>query len=428
VVAFAVAILTVGVLAASASAAADQIPYSGGPVLHSSAPYLVFWAPSGESIPSGSQSLIARFLTDTAADSGKSTSVFGVLRQYYDAAGFADYRQTFNAARQVIVDPQPYPPPGLGCSSPDGAYPTCITDSQIKAELQRLIVADRLPAAGSLSAPELRPDAPVYFVVLPADVDVCDPMSCASNKFCGYHQWFVDTHNDIVLYAVLPLQPLRDGSLLVPSPKGDCQIDGTSATQTPNGDVNADILISQLSHEYSETITDPHIPFGWDTASPALEVGDKCNVNAAAQLPQSNPDAFLPTLGGSEPAGSLYTQLINGHRYYTQSEWSNGDHGCEMRPSLGRIVPRFTVPRRANKAGGWLTFSPAASTSKNALSSATWNFGDGSPRRFSTEKPLTPAKHRYRKAGRYTVTLTLVDNRGNVQTTTRGVTVHPHRT
>jgi hypothetical protein len=140
-----------------------------------------------------------------------------------------------------------------------------------------------------------------------------------------------------------------------------------------------------------------------------------------------SPYAYLPTLGGNAGAGTLFDQLINGHPYYTQSEWSNGDNGCELRPPSGRIAPRFTMPRGSNKAGASLSFNPAKSTSTNALSSATWNFGDGSQTAFFSGKAaLTPAKHRYRKARRYTVTLTLVDNRGNLQTTTRGVTVHAH--
>ena len=46
---------------------------------------------------------------------------------------------------------------------------------------------------------------------------------------------------------------------------------------------------------------------------------------------------------------------------------------------------------------------------------------------FYGKRALTAAKHRYRKAGRYTVTLTLVDNRGNLQSTTQGVTISPRR-
>lgn len=64
-----------------------NLVYHGGPVVHASAPYLIFWTPSGESIPARSQSLMRRYLTDVAADSGKASNVFGVLRQYYDRTG-----------------------------------------------------------------------------------------------------------------------------------------------------------------------------------------------------------------------------------------------------------------------------------------------------------------------------------------------------
>jgi hypothetical protein len=443
--AFAVAIMTAMVLASSASAATGQLSYNGGPVLHSSAPYLVFWAPGGESIPASSQGLMERYFADVAADSGKSSNVFGVLRQYYDRTGFADYRQTFNPARQVIVDPQPYPAREAGnCPEVSSLYPTCISDGQIESELQRLITADHLPSAGSAnaafpagSAPaRLSANAPIYFVILPTDVEVCNPLGslCTGDQNCGYHWDFVDAGGDVVLYAALPLKPLRAGSILVPDPKGVCQLDGTSVVQAPDGDVNADLVIGGLSHEDSEAINDPTGNSGWFNShgmgidKGGQEGGDECEMYGPFNpLKGSNPNSALPTLGGSEAAGTLYTQLINGHPYYLQSEWSNGDNNCEMRPSPGRIVPRFTVPRGANKAGASLSFDPAKSTSTNALSSATWNFGDGSQTSFFYGRgTLSPAKHRYRKAGRYTVTLTLVDNRGNLQTTTRGVTVHAH--
>src|SRR2546421_424441 len=35
-----------------------NLSYHSGPVIHSSTPYLIFWTPSGHSLPSGSESLI----------------------------------------------------------------------------------------------------------------------------------------------------------------------------------------------------------------------------------------------------------------------------------------------------------------------------------------------------------------------------------
>jgi hypothetical protein len=107
-------------------------------------------------------------------------------------------------------------------------------------------------------------------------------------------------------------------------------------------------MISLLSHEDREMITDP-LYDGWvvygatKSESVLSEVGDKCDSYGSFDpVNGSNPDAYAPTLGGRAAAGTPYDQLINGDRYYTQSEWSNGNRNCELRPSRGRIEPRFT--------------------------------------------------------------------------------------
>jgi hypothetical protein len=379
----------------------------------------------GESIPVASQALLARYLTDVAADSGKSSNVFAVDRQYYDRTGFANYRQTFNAARQVIVDRQPYPQRDTTqCPDVAAAYPTCISAGQIQSELQRLITTDGLPAAGPRGAAELSPNAPIYLVIVPGDVNVCYLLAtrCLSTTSCSYHAYFIDAGGDPVLYAVI-------GNLIdafyhgVAWPKV-CQYDGGTRAQEPNGN-EEDLVLTHLSHELSETITDPiNNVSGWFNTSTGNEDADNCNgygpFNPARDL---NPNAFAPTLGGGATAGTLYDQLINDHRYYTQSEWSNGDSNCAMRPSAGRIAPRFVV-RGRHRADASLRFNPAISTSTNPLSSATWNFGDGSrPAFFSGRAAATRVRHRYRRAGRYTITLTLVDNHGNLKSTTRRITV-----
>jgi PKD domain len=430
------AIMAVAVFTPSAATAKEpNLSYFGGPVLHSSAPYLVFWTPKGESIPASSRSLVQRYLTDVAADSGKSTNVFGVLRQYYDGTGFADYRQRFTRSRQVIVDTHAYPRlDRRACPHVSSAYPTCISKAQIESELDRLTRRRGLPAAGP-NEDEFRAFTPVYLVVLPADVNVCTPLEnsatprnyCADDALCAYHAWFTDSRKDILLYAAIPVRPLGNGSL-VPDPKGVCQADGTPAVQEPNGDA-ADVVINSISAQLTASITDPITLTAWTVFNSGQEVGNLCGLTGHYDPSKPfgtnyNPDAFLPTLGGSASAGTLYDQLIDGDEYYTQSEWSNGSRSCEMRPSPGRIVPRFTIPARLSRTGASLRFSPAASTSTRGYSSATWNFGDDSRRSFfSGAAALTSPGHSYRKPGRYVVTLTLVDTQGNVQSTTRRVTV-----
>ena len=231
---------------------------------------------------------------------------------------------------------------------------------------------------------------------------------------CAYHSFYYPS-GALVLFS--PILTLCHTTNLGIGGLKDYQLDGNPVLQKPNG-VPADPLLTPLSHELAETTTDPISSAWFANDKQEFEIGDVCG--AYGLQPPLNANAYLPTLGGSASAGTLYDQLINGHRYYTQSQWSDGNNTCEMRPSSGKIVPRFTVSGRSRIR---LSFDPAASTSTYPLSSATWSFGDRSKTTFRyAAATLTPVKHRY-EPGRYTVTLTLVDNRGNVQSTTRRVIV-----
>ncbi len=390
-----------------------NVEYHNGPVIHSSAPYLVFWDPAG-AIPAGSRALLERYFTDVAADRGTANNVFGVLRQYTDTSGFADYKQTF-AASQAINDTQPYPARSLqDCPNVSAGYPTCITDPQLQAEISRLVAAGGLPTG-------IGANAPVYFIVTPTNVNVCFPsgtsqVPCADNVFCAYHSSFQDTPSgSTVLYASIPTL------LLAKQPKG-CQFDGNGAIQQPNGGI-ADLAVGYMSHEDSETLTDPVNGTGWWDSITGNEVGDLCSATGVASpLQGTNPNAFLPTLGGDATAGTLYDQLINGHPYYTQSEWSNGDVNCEMRPSPGAIAAAFSAPASA-APGTPVQFDPTASTSTQGYSSVTWSFGDGSAPLLTTAGAPTVTSHTFARPGIFTVSLTLVDTHGNLATGSHQLTV-----
>jgi PKD repeat protein len=396
--------------AATGLSSNGNLNYNGGPVLHSSTPYLIFWTPTGASISSTSESLLERYFTDVATDSGKANDVYSVNRQFTDGSGFADYKQTFSSGSQAIIDTQPYPTSG-NCTQTSGSYPTCMTDGQLQSEVQRLITANGLPTGtGS--------NAPIYFVVTPADVNVCfsDGTTCANNYFCAYHSSF-NNGSDNVLYSSIPLL------LATQNPKG-CQSDGNSAVQKPNGDQVGDVAIKYMSHEDSEAITDPLGNAWWDTSS-GNEDGDNCNFYGSFNPHGgSNPSAFAPTLGGSASAGTLYNQLINGNQYYPQSEWSNGDVNCELRPSAGSITPSFSVPSPGSTpVGQSVSFNPSGSTHTNTISSATWDFADGSTTFKSGGSSLAAASHSYAVAGKYTIKLTLVDDRGNLQSASQQITI-----
>ena len=101
------------------------------------------------------------------------------------------------------------------------------------------------------------------------------------------------------------------------------------------------MAINSISHELSETITDPLIgsPFTDPSSHQAWlsgydEVADKCQLAGPASR-WHDPHAYKPTLGGRASKGTLYTERINGHRYYTQSDWSNKAGACKMRSGHG---------------------------------------------------------------------------------------------
>jgi PKD repeat protein len=368
------------------------------------APYVIYWTPGGESISPGVSGLINRWFADSAADSGGSNNVFGVDRQFTDGAGFADYKQTFSSS-QALVDTQPYPTAG-DCTFTNVAYPTCLTNAQVQAEVARFVAANGLPTAGSTSNSELNSSAADYYLVLPTDVNVClTSTGCAHNSFCAWHSAFTSSGNNL-LYAAIPLLPTVLGS----GPGKGCQSDGNAQVQEPNGNATADIALKYISHEQNETITDPLLTAWWNSNT-GNEDGDQCNgVGTRA-------DAFTPTLGGSAAAGSLFNQLINGDEYYIQSEWSNGDIDCKMRPTAGTIIAGLTPPPGATPVGAPVAFTPTGS-STNGYSSVSIDYGDGATSFDHSGSLPASVSHAYSHAGVYTAKVTVVDPMGNLATGT----------
>jgi hypothetical protein len=295
------------------------LQYHGGPVLHSETPYLIFWEPGGTHVfTANSKAVMTQYLSDVAKDSGAANNVYGVLAQYNDSTGVgALYQQTFGSA-QVIDDTQPYPAQSSSCSLATGVT-ACVTDAQIQAEISRLIGAKGLPSGTGAGAP-------IYFMITPTDVNVCiSGGQCASNNFCAYHD-FYSLSGTPVLYASVPFEVWANGSV-----KG-CQDDGTSVYQSPAGKFHGDQgyqVADNLSHELSETITDPLIN-AWFTGGNGSEVGDLCEAFAAVSNVKKDVSAlaYSPTLSGSASAGTLTDQLFEGDYYYTQTEWSNARNAC----------------------------------------------------------------------------------------------------
>ena len=153
----------------------------------------------------------------------------------------------------------------------------------------------------------------IYVMYLPKHVESCFYSGTTAGKqnqctinyqlsatYCAYHNQAPSG----MVYANMPYP-------IYASPVGfTCGSDAIfPALQTPNGNADADTEISATSHEVMESITDPDTVTGWFDTS-GYENGDEC--------------AYVYGKTHGTP-GTLYNQVINGHRYLTQEEFSNRD-------------------------------------------------------------------------------------------------------
>jgi hypothetical protein len=350
-------------------ARAANLPYGGGPVLHRNRTHLVFWNPAGAglSFDPGYGELFQTFLGGVAHDSHTPANVYSLTGQYHDSAGAAVYASTYAGA---IADTDPLPARDISCQeSVEGpAWPDCVTDTQIQAELAQVVAVHHLPVTLG----------DIYVLVTPNGLADCDtssvPASCSLggpdfNGYCAYHS----ATGAGLLYAVIPYNAVPN----------HCASDGPR----PNGST-ADPGLSSLSHEHNETITDP-LGDGWIDGT-GNEDGDLC-IDTVAHPPK--------TLGHT-PAGA-YDQIIAGHRYWLQGEWSNAAAGCATSAPSDSL--RLGLPRTIT-AGTKAVFSARAS---RRVVSLQWSFGDGGNRGgFKTA-------HTFRRSGHYRLTVRGTDSFGN---------------
>ena len=176
----------------------------------------------------------------------------------------------------------------------------------------------------------------------------------------------------------------------------------------PNGPSDG-ALIGGLSHEHNESITDPLPNDAWTDGAGrnhGFENGDQC-VGA------------MGTPLGTAPNGAKYNQVINGHFYWYQEEWSNLGHTCLQRlrrpwsPGQTRSSP---VQRRP---GCTMTFDASGSTAPGGVAHYVWQFNDsfGDP---TIETPTPTITHTFPAAGAYSVGLTMYGNDG-LSTGTGGI-------
>ena len=342
-----------------------DLPYGGGPVLHSNRTHVIFWAPadSGLAFDPGYESLIETFLTDVAADSHRTTNVYGLSGQYTDGSGPAAYDSTYGGA-VIATDPLPT----NGCTEPSmtgPAWTVCMTDSQLEAEIERVVAVNHLPTE----------DRDVYFLVTPNGLGSCTDASSSScalggsvSGYCGYHS---QTPNGIT-YAVIPYNAVQ----------GHCQ----SSNPRPNAST-ADPTISTISHEHNEMVTDPD-GNAWIDAR-GDEVGDLCLTEFGRRI---------------GPPDSGWNETIHGGHFFLQEEWSNADSSCEPRALPDAIsFASAPVPGRGHQ----LAFTARGFDPEGQVVAFAWFFGDG---RAGFGRQVS---HTFHIPGSYRVMVRSTDSWGN---------------
>jgi hypothetical protein len=254
--------------------------YHNGPVMHTNKIYAIYWVPAGYLVNSSYKSLINRYFTDVAAADNLTSNVYFSDTQYYSITGgiksFITTTSTFGGS---YLDTKAYP--ANGCTLYTGVT-KCLSDAQIRAEVKRVIALKGWVA-----------NATTEFFLFTADkVGSCFGASCAFTHFCAYHS---ATGN--VLYSNMPYT----GTNLA----------ACGVSFSPNSNFAADSTISVASHEHNESITDPRGSAWFDSAG--NENGDKCAWNF-----------------GAVSSAKKYNQVIHGHKYILQKEWSNKTSNCVL--------------------------------------------------------------------------------------------------
>jgi PKD domain-containing protein/IPT/TIG domain-containing protein len=363
----------------------SNLDYNGGPVMASNTNYAFYWAPSGgPAYPAEYESGINQYFEDLAHDSGGPGNVDSVASQYNDATGeFAQYESHFGGA---LIDTRPYP--ANGCKE----APICLTDAQLQAELISYITAHSLPT-------DLTHE---YFLLTPPGVEDC---FTAKGRECSagaeHHSVYCAYHGNV---------PVAGGEIIYSNDPFVTGISGCDDGNHPTGKPSDGALEGGLSHEHDESITDPEPNNAWtDIGGSGGEIGDKCGESMGHALGNAN-------------NGATYNQVINGHLYWYQEEWSNQTHRCLQRFTFKGTEPTATFTSMPG-AGNAMSFDATGSTVPHGAARYNWQFNDGPGLSTPTETTTPTVTHTFPVGGTYVVALTVLAGNGTSIGTARKVKV-----
>lgn len=269
------------------------VSYHNGDVMNTFTGYVVFWTPPGKHLePNGSdtrfRSLVSQYLNDVGG-----TPFYGLLTQYWDAAG-----PVRNVARLggTYVDTRPYPHAGTRANP--------LSEADIYHEIELDIESQHWPVKPGVG----------FALVTAYGVESCSTLdsnrSCSfplSNDagYCAYHS-SNDYTNSTSTTDYFPFM------LIANVPQCD-YLPTFSQGPAPYGDPLADAAIDSLSHEQFEMVSNPG-GGGWYDKNDNSEIGDKCETSFG-----------YPARDGST------VRLANGHGYALQREWNSASSSCAYR-------------------------------------------------------------------------------------------------
>jgi hypothetical protein len=282
---------------------------------------LIFWNPAGHPISAAYKSLITQYLADVASASGRDSNVYSIATEYFGTDGTIRYQVKLGSP---IADTSPLPASGCkvamkdtsGIYADNSGYNACLDDAQVIAETSSVVAAHSLP----------RDFSHIYVMYLPKHVESCFNAGTTTNSknactinyqpsaaYCAYHSFAANG----MVYANMPYPVYLSKTGFTCG----TDVNFPGVIETPNGNPDADTEISPSSHEVNEAMTDPDTSTGWYDSS-GFENGDECAY------------IFGPTQGAP---GQFYNQVISGHHYFTQEEFSNRSFfqsggGCLQRP------------------------------------------------------------------------------------------------
>ncbi len=431
----------------------EPLSYGSGPVVHSTAPYALYWDHFTGRYAGSWEELITGFFANAGADSGSLDNNFAVITQYHDTSGAeAAYDLDFRGA---YTDTDAYPSSGNCTESAP-----CLTDAQVRAELTKYIVANGLPTGLN---PSTGP-TPIYYVFTPPGVTVClegsgEAGHCSSpsatHPLCSYHS-FIPAGGGLastVLYAVEPWTAGNFGTGQSPQVSGkDCQ-DG-KALQEPNqvglgpeGEYStglADLIINNVADEAVSTATDPLFN-GWRDAGDGQEVVDKCRTDFyGGELLEP----LTETVDPHTKAGTAHNVSINGNPYFLNDVFDEAAFFAAY-PGVP-CINGVTVSARFHasnpvRSGDVATFNSTESVVSLGIEKYKWSFGDGTGAEVTCESrvptngfgpqectetsgtgslnPVASVTHTYTYGGTYEVSLTVTDYAGNSSTIAHDETV-----